>query len=78
MTSALLAKYLGLKLRATQALISCAATLGFIKCLNNKYELSSLGKAYLDSKSPSYYGKVLDLLIQEHSIMNYEYIKKQF
>ena len=71
-----LAIHLKLSNRSTQALISCASSLKLVECKNNKYQLSELGKKYLNEKNPEYYGNVFDLLIQENEIMNYSNIKK--
>lgn len=66
----------GVHERAIQAIISCAGALDLIVAEEDKYQLSPLGNMYLDAASPEYYGKVLDLLIQEHEIMTYQNIKK--
>jgi hypothetical protein len=71
-----IATHLGLQERATQALIACAGAHNLIECNDGLYQLSSLGKVYLDDRSEAYYGKVLDLLIQENGIMNFDSIKK--
>lgn len=71
-----IAKHLNLKERAAQAIISSSCALGLIEYNNGEYQLSHLGKMYLDKESPEYYGKVLDLFIQEHKIMNYSSIRK--
>ncbi|MDP1608385.1 MAG: methyltransferase [Chlamydiales bacterium] len=62
--------------RAAQAIVTCACSLDLIEFVENGYRLSALGKVYFDEKNPEYYGKVLDLLIQENHIMNFETIKK--
>ena len=71
-----LALRLGVKKRAAQAMVSCACALDLVDHKDDGYELSSIGKMYLDDKNPEYYGKVLDLLIQENEIMNYSNIKR--
>jgi hypothetical protein len=70
-----LSSLLGVHERAVQAMISCAGALMLVQHRDNGYGLSHLGKTYLDANSPGYYGKVLDLLIKESSIMSYENIK---
>jgi hypothetical protein len=71
-----LSTHTGLHERAVQAMISCAGALSLVECKNGGYRLSRLGKMYLDEDNPEYYGKVLDLLIQEHEIMNYSNVKR--
>ncbi len=71
-----LATKMKLSKRAVQALISCAGALDLVSCKDKFYQLSQIGKEYLDIKSHSYYGGVLDLLVQENEIMNYKNIKK--
>jgi predicted nicotinamide N-methyase len=67
---------MNLEERAVQALISCSSALNLVECKNDGYGLSSTGKMYLDEESPEFYGKVLDLLIQENEIMTFPNIKK--
>jgi len=62
--------------RAAQAIVTCACSLDLVEFGDNGYRLSALGKAYFDERKPEYYGKVLDLLIQENQIMNFETIKE--
>lgn len=62
--------------RAAQAMVTCACALDLIESAEDGYQLSSLGKVYFDENRPEYYGKVLDLLIQESQIMNFETIKE--
>lgn len=71
-----IAKKLDLGERAAQAIIACAGALGFVEHRKGLYLLSKLGKTYLDEKKPGSYGKVLDLLIKQNQIMNYESVKK--
>lgn len=71
-----IAEKLGISTRSTQALLSCASSLELTTYNNDKYELSALGLAYLDPSSPSYYGGVFDLLIQEDQIMSLDAIRK--
>lgn len=66
---------MGLHTRSIQAMISCAGALGLVEYKNDGYQLSRLGQMYLDENNPEYYGKVLDLLIQENEVMNYSSIK---
>lgn len=76
MTIQEISESLDLQERATQALIACAGAHYLIECQNGFYQLSPLGKLYLDERREGYYGKVLDLLIQENKIMNFDYVKK--
>lgn len=62
--------------RAAQALVSCAGALGFIECKSGHYQLSKMGLKYLNEDSPGYYGRVLDLLISQHQLMDYDSIKR--
>lgn len=70
-----IAMHLGLHERAVQALISCSSALDLVECGGSGYQLSEIGRMYLDEASPGYYGGVLDLLIQENEIMAYSSIK---
>jgi predicted nicotinamide N-methyase len=70
-----IATHMGLHERAVQAMISCSSTLNLVEYQSDGYQLSQQGKMYLDEDSPEYYGKVLDLLIQEHEIMTFPSIK---
>ncbi len=76
MTVQNIASHMRLNPRAIQALISCASALDLVELTNKRYQLSSLGKKYLDEKKAEYYGDVLDLLIQESAIMDFSSIKK--
>lgn len=71
-----ISSHMNLSQRSIQAMISCAGALNLIESVSNGYRLSNIGKMYFDANSSGYYGKVLDLLIQEHHVMNYENIKK--
>lgn len=66
---------LNLKERSVQAMISCACTMDFIEPRNGVYHLTPMGLKYFDGSSPTYYGGALDLLIQNHEVMNFDAIK---
>lgn len=71
-----LAKSMNLEERPVQAMLSCASSMGLTESSNGVYSLSPLGKSFLDKDSPTYYGYVLDLLVQESEIMSFSKIKK--
>lgn len=70
-----LANELQLHKRAIQALASCSAAMNLIEFTGSKYQLTQVGEFFLGSSGKIRYGKVLDLLVSEHSIMNYAYLK---
>lgn len=70
-----IAANLSINERAAQAIVTCACSLDLVEFEENGYRLSALGKEYFDEERPEYYGEVLDLLIQESHIMNFDVIK---
>jgi hypothetical protein len=62
--------------RAVQAMVSCSCVLNLVEHVANGYQLTQIGRMYLDGDSSAYYGKVFDLLIQEQDVMSYESVKK--
>lgn len=75
MTIDKIAKSLNITIRAAQAIVSSACSLNLIEFKKPFYQLSLIGKRYLNPNNPEYYGQVLDLFIQENEIMNYKTIK---
>lgn len=71
-----ISNFISIKERGAQTLISCAAALKFIKFKKEKYHLTALGKSYFDENSPSYYGPVLDLLIEQENLMSLEALER--
>lgn len=71
-----LARLLELSHRATQSLISAAASLDLIDCDHGKYYLSPIGVKFFNRDSDNYYGNVFDLLIEQAEIMNFKSIEK--
>lgn len=67
---------LNLSDRASLAMLSTACTLGFIEYNKDLYQLTYIGKKFLDRKEKTFYGDVFDLLIAEREIMSFDYIKK--
>ena len=76
MTVSSIAEKLLISPRAAQALLSSSGALELVECKENKYQLSKLGKLYLDPVNEGYYGNLLELLVQQADIMNYSTIKK--
>jgi len=70
-----LAEILNLHSRAVQAVISAAAAMGLVEKVEGRYLLSKVGEFYFNNPSGLNYGKVLDVLIDQSEIMNYQSIK---
>lgn len=67
---------LGIAARPTQAILSAAASLGFLHLRDDRYALTPIAEDYLLEDSPTYFGRLLDLIIDSYPVASFESIKR--
>ncbi len=67
---------LGIKRRPTAALVTAAASLGFLQLQDGRYSLTPLAEDYLLESSPTYFGTYWDLIINNYSVCSLESLEK--
>ncbi|MET7550926.1 methyltransferase [Streptomyces sp. NPDC005500] len=62
--------------RPAQAMLSAAASQGFIEVRDGRYQLTSLAQEYLTPGSPRYFGHYWDFIIENHQVFSFEVLEQ--
>lgn len=67
---------LGIRRRPAAALVTVAASLGFLRLQDGRYSLTPLAEDYLLESSPTYFGTYWDLIINNYSVCSLDSLEK--
>lgn len=67
---------LKIKQRPIEAILTVATSLGFLTLLENRYSLTAVTKEYLLENSPSYFGHLWDLVIDNYRVCSFASLEK--
>jgi hypothetical protein len=67
---------LGVKRRPAAALVTAAASLGFLQLQDGRYSLTPLAEDYLLESSPTYFGTYWDLITSNYSVCSLDSLEK--
>ncbi|MBN9124813.1 MAG: methyltransferase [Nitrosospira sp. 56-18] len=67
---------LDVKPRPAEAMLTAAAALGFLSIKEGNYSLTPMAECYLLKKSPSYFGYMWDLMIENEQVHSFRSLEK--